>query len=414
MYVRRMLSSDGVYAGEFRFEAGRLAAGRRERRLPRLDRATYVVDQQPIDFHCHGVGGFDFSDLEALDLDAIDRILADEGLRAVLTVYLPHDGLPFLRARLEEFAAGRRRGRLGAIAGFAVEGPVLTSPGGTPLTTIWGPTKSQWHEFSALGALGLKYMVLSPDMMIAPDRDQFLGEDRPPDMSWIVEALLDGGVLPALGHFQKHDPQASAQAVRDVLQIARRRGVALVSDHLMNDMPRAIPHAWRSGEEQARRSEDLAALHLEDWSIDDLPHTLGPVPAALIQGCLEGDLTPCVNFDGFHLDLAVAVRLVELIGADRIIGMTDRIEGRRLAGRELTLGAANTLLYQENDIVAAGTSGIARQASNLLTCGLSGEEIWRMFCFNPARTLAGANHLPDPVTEGFIVRPGDRAIPVTL
>ena len=43
-----------------------------------------------IDFHCHGVGTYDFTELLELDLYKIEAILAKRQQRTILTLYLPH------------------------------------------------------------------------------------------------------------------------------------------------------------------------------------------------------------------------------------------------------------------------------------------------------------------------------------
>src|SRR4051812_46864263 len=72
----------------------------------------------PIDFHCHGVGKFDFTDVPELSLDAVEQSLRREKVRSILTLYLPqHHYRDFLQL-VQVFDCGRREGRYRYIAGL--------------------------------------------------------------------------------------------------------------------------------------------------------------------------------------------------------------------------------------------------------------------------------------------------------
>jgi len=351
-----------------------------------LRSGAYCVPARPIDFHCHGVGSFDFSDINGLDLATIDGLVCTEGVDVVMTLYLKHDDIEAFLNLCRELGAAKRDGLCPHIVGIALEGPMLVSPGGTPLDTIWAPTQAEWRALASCGQYGLKYVVLSPD--IEDGSGEFIGTgDLPPTVSWIAETLLDSGVLPALGHFRKESPRRSAAAVQQLLDTARRRGEKLVSDHLFNDMPRLFKHSWRTREERLNRDAELKEIAPWNWSFADLENVVGPVPASLLAGAREGDMTLCLNFDGDHVDLDISTRVIDLLGSDRLIGMTDRIDGRKLGGRSLSQGQSNTLLYQHEGIVAAGTQHIDQQMVNLRRHGVSDQDIWRMFAFNPAQVL---------------------------
>ena len=290
-------------------------------------------------------------------------------------------------------------------------GTAARQPGGTPTATIWGPTVTEWQTLAGLGAFGLQYIVLSPDVGVGPGQDRFIGpHPLPPSVVWIAELLMESGIRVAVGHFHKHNPEASAWAIRDLLTAAARYGSELLSDHLFNDMPRTFTHAWRSASEKEKRFRGLQEINIGSWNWRDLDRQLGVVPATLLRAARDSLATLCLNFDGDHVDLAISARIVDLLGADRLIGMTDRVQGAVLGGQKLQSNPNNTLLYQQQGIVAAGSQGIEQQVYNLRVAGVRAEDIWKMFCFVPARVLnlprhAASTH-PSPPVEGSFIIPG--------
>lgn len=388
-----LLSTDGtVWQGNFDIDgSSRWRCFERRDALPALTGGTYGVPLWPIDFHCHGVGRFDFTEVPELALDEIEQDLSEEGVHCVLTLYLPEVNFQHFLDLMHTFDAGRRRGAYRNILGLALEGPLLASHGGTPRVGVWSPSRDQWCQLAACGELGLQYIVLSPDVSLGTSATELPLPDRPPsNVEWVVDLLLDVGIRPALGHFSRLDPAASAVAARRVLARGARRARAIpacVSDHLFNDMPLLFTHAWRTPEVRARREAELREMRIDEWSMDNLEQRLGPVPAALIRGACEGALVLCMNFDGEHVDLAICKRVLDLLGMGHLIAMTDRIQSVRLAGRRLRQLHGGTLLYQAEGIVAAGAQSLDRQMANMRSIGIDEAQIWELVGFRPASVL---------------------------
>jgi len=126
-----------------------------------------------------------------------------------------------------------------------------------------------------------------------------------------------------------------------------------ITDHLFNDMPLNFKHAWRSPEERIRRNYEIQLLNIASWSLDRIGEYLGPVPATMIRNARKGYVKLCQNFDGEHVDLTIVKKTIELVGAENMLMMTDSVEGKRLAGRNLYIKEDSTLLYQHHGIVAA-------------------------------------------------------------
>ena len=276
---------------------------------------------------------------------------------------------------MDLYFSGKQKGLFSHIVGIGLEGPLLASHGGTPHKGVWMPSKNQWQALSKMGDKGLIYSILSPDAILEHG-NRFDPTGSPSSVNWIVETLLEGGVLPAPGHFKRDNPKESARCLQALFDVVINWGQGpTLTDHLFNDMPRNFKHAWRSKEDQCTRNEDILNLHLEEWNISNLEEKLGPVPATIINNARKGLVKVSQNFDGEHVDLAIVQKAVELIGAENMLMMTDSIESKRLAGRELTMKEGATLLYQDEGVVAAGSQGVVRQIQNMLSIGLTEAQI---------------------------------------
>lgn len=213
-----------------------------------------------------------------------------------------------------------------------------------------------------------------------------------PGIDEVVAILVSSGVRPALGHFHKFDPARNAESILRVIDVARQLGArpfdgSIITDHLFNDMPCLVRYAWRTPENRRVREEELAALELDDWDLDHLPEIVGPVPATLMQQAVQGWLTLCLNFDGEHVDHAVARRAVQLVGPSNVMVMSDRSDVPFLGGQPLTKGVDSGLWYQSERVVAAGSTSLSRQMAYIAEMGHSVEDLWTMSSFVALRVL---------------------------
>ncbi len=363
-----------------------------------VDHLAENADWMPIDFHGHGVGKFDFMAIPELSLDSVERSLRDEQVQSILTLYLPQQHFDAFLSLVDVFAAGRASGRYRYIVGLALEGPVLASHGGTPKMGVWMPNKGQWKALASRGSSGLRYIVLSPDGHWNHDGGE--GDDASaPDMAWVVECLLDGGVLPAFGHMRKDAPQECGARIRDLLKVVERANKGpIVTDHLYNDMPLNFRHAWRTASARMCRAAELRGHSVHRWNSDNIVEEVGPVPGAILDGARRGLIKVCLNFDGEHVDLAISTRTVEVMGADKFLLMTDRIQSRRLGGHTLRKRNDSSLLYQEGGIVAGGSQTPVQQIQNLRLWGVPESDI-RQVAFENAARLLGIERQPAPALD---------------
>lgn len=328
-----------------------------------------------IDMHCHGVGRFDFTEIPDVNLQQIEEILAIKQRHSILTLYLPYVHFENFLNLMESYYEGKSSGAYKHIVGIGLEGPLLASHGGTPHKGVWNPTKREWKRLANCGEKGLVYSICSPDAYV--DKCASASLDSPANsIEWITETLLEGGVLPAAGHFNKDNPIDVANRLQAVYNIVDLWGHGpTITDHMYNDMPHNFIHAWRTPAEKARREQELKQVDIESWTLDNIEEKLGAVPATIIRNAKRGIVKISQNFDGEHVDLAIVKKTVELVGAENMMMMTDSIESKRLAGRDLHLCEGSSLLYQDEGIVAAGSRGIYQQIENMLEIGLTNNEI---------------------------------------
>ena len=136
-----------------------------------------------------------------------------------------------------------------------------------------------------------------------------------------------------------------------------------------------------------QRDKEIAELDLDSWNLNNLTEKLGPVPATMIANARKGIVKICQNFDGEHVDLAIVDKTIELVGTENMLMMTDSIESKYLAGRQLYKDNDSELLYQEHGLVAAGSQGIERQICNMIKLGLSKYQIKQLICDTPNKIL---------------------------
>jgi hypothetical protein len=217
------------------------------------------------------------------------------------------------------------------------------------------------------------------------------GSSDNPSVEWIANCLISFGVMPALGHFTKQNPEASADCIDQVVEACRpyylRYGTYVITDHLFNDMPLLFTNSWRTDEARRNRNEELKAMELENWTLDNLKQLAGPVPAKIMQLAAQDCIALCLNFDGEHVDKEISKRAVELVGSNAIIAMTDRTHLPRLGGQNLVHKNGNQLWYQDTGIVAAGSQTLYEQARRMETSGIRVEDAENMMMNTPRRVF---------------------------
>lgn len=349
---------------------------------------AYLVPGLPVEVHIHGVRDIDFSSKDFFDLAKVNEYAKAEGLMYLPCIFLRQDNVDRFVDFMKEFHRNKQQGRLEHIIGISLEGPLLGSYGGTPSQGTWAPTKQDWMKIVNCGALGLKYIVLSPDVYTESSSlyDSLHATDT--SLEWIVSTMLEADICISIGHFHKKNPWASGQCIDEILKISKRyhpvhSANRIMVDHFFNDMPSQILYSWRTPESQRRRIGEIEQLKLEEWTLENVVQRLGPVPGKIMNAANDGLLTICINFDGQHVDLEVCKRILELVDHRSVCMMTDRLETNKF-GDNSVIKSSNSLWYKEDGVVAAGSSTIDKQMNNLRNIGLEESVIWRLCSFVPS------------------------------
>jgi N-acetylglucosamine-6-phosphate deacetylase len=336
----------------------------------------------PTLIHTHGIGDIDYSNMSVANLERTEELAVKGGLWIVPTIFLARWQLEECERILGHYWSNREQ--YPHVLGFSIEGPLLGNQSGVPGRGIWSPSIDEWRRIAALGATGLRYIVMGPD---ADDLDADLGRMT---MRQVVDLFYQHHVRIALGHFQHEHPELSAiraSAMIDYIHSAHGADQSMVlTDHLFNDMPRNFRHVWRAPEERVHRDREIKPVLDADWNVANLELLLGAVPAALLRTAKAGRLLPFLNFDGEHVDLSICAKTVEYLGAENLIGITDDTHVPALAGEDLH-HRDNGLWYREDGIVAAGSSDVSKQMRNLAEIGLTPWDAEQIFSTNPQRAL---------------------------
>lgn len=93
---------------------------------------SYLVPSLPVEFHCHGIGDYDFSNLDELDIEKINALAEQEGIFCIPSIFLPHNQLNQFVSFMRTFHEQKKTGRYPNILGISLEGPLLASFAGTP------------------------------------------------------------------------------------------------------------------------------------------------------------------------------------------------------------------------------------------------------------------------------------------
>ncbi|MBI3704968.1 MAG: hypothetical protein HY244_14250 [Rhizobiales bacterium] len=223
-------------------------------------------------------------------------------------------------------------------------------------------------------SLGLRYFVLAPDIFALQD-----DIDRSFTFADLLALIYDSGGRIAVGHFDGASPELSTERFNEVMNYIEagyeRSPYLILTDHLFNDMPRAFKHAFRTPNARVHREAELAKHSSSTWQASSLPTLLGPLPAAILVAARDKRLTPALNFDGGHVDLAICRRVVEFLGADRIIAITDHTETFTIAGETLVRDDDTKLLYRPDGVLAASFVTQEEQRLNMQNIGMNTDDI---------------------------------------
>lgn len=288
-----------------------------------------------VDVHSHGGGGASFPDATTIE-DV--QVAADEHLShgtTTLVASLVTAAIPVLEERAALLADAVEAG---IIIGIHYEGPFLSKArcgAQNPKYLVPAtPADAQKLVDAARG-----YAV---SITLAPEH--CLDEDG----RAAVEILINGGILPSWGHSDCTTAQANeavdmGEALLDATPQKIRGGLGTVT-HLFNGMP---------------------PMHHREP---------GPIPA-LMAAASEGRLIAELISDGVHLDPALVTEVLNLVGRDNLVFVTDAMAAAGMEDGEYVLGPnAVTVLdgvarLTDGGNLAGGTSRLADQVKTAVQQG---------------------------------------------
>ncbi|QWC17035.1 amidohydrolase family protein [Cellulomonas dongxiuzhuiae] len=303
------------------------------RDLPPPPPAGTLVLPGLVDLHCHGGGGASFPD--ATGADEVRRA-ADEHARhgtTTLVASLVTAPREVLLARTDLLA---RAADAGVVAGIHLEGPFLSRArcgAQHPQHMVTGDADLV-RELAAAARGHLVSMTVAPEVPGVADG----GDD-------VLAALVGAGALPSVGHTDASAEEVEAAITRafDLLATsARARGPRATATHLFNGM---------------------RPLHHRDP---------GPV-AACLAAASRGELVVELVADGTHLAPATVRAVMDLVGPDGAVLVTDAVAAAGMPDGDYRLGpravrVADGVARVLEDVPggARGTGAIAGSVAHLL------------------------------------------------
>ena len=281
-----------------------------------------IITPGLVDVHCHGGGGASFPD--SLTLEDV-RTAAGEHLKngtTTLVASLVTAPVDVLEARAGLLAEATERG---IIQGIHYEGPFLSE--------------------ARCGAQDPRYLIpATPDvtkrlvkaargravsMTFAPERA------TDPEGRKAVKVLVDGNVLPSWGHTDCDIADAEAAVAAGILDIGGKstptRGGRATVTHLFNGM-RPMHH-----------------------------RSPGPI-SVFLEAAKRGQVVLEMINDGTHLDPSLVRKVVEMVGRDNCVFVTDAMAAAGMPDGEYQLGPQAVRVKDgvarlaEGDAIAGGTA----------------------------------------------------------
>ncbi|MEE6280636.1 N-acetylglucosamine-6-phosphate deacetylase [Georgenia sp. MJ170] len=302
-----------------------------------------------VDLHCHGGGGVSFPD--ATDAAAA-RTAVLEHLRHGTTslvaslVTAEPEVLRQRTAMLAELATA------GEIAGIHFEGPFISADrcGAQNPAAIRQPDASLTAELLQLAAGHGVTMTLAPEAPGAAD---------------VVQALVAGGALPSFGH-----TVATAEQTRVAVTEA-------------DEMLAAHP---------AARSRRATVTHLFNGMNPMHHRDPGPVPEVL-AAARHGRLALELIADGTHVDTGLVRSIVELVGRENVVLVTDAMAAAGMPDGEYQLGslavtvADGVARLTEGGSIAGGTAHLIDVVRTCVAGGIGLVDAVYMAATGPATVL---------------------------
>jgi N-acetylglucosamine-6-phosphate deacetylase len=305
-----------------------------------------------VDLHCHGGGGASFPDAR----DAEDALVAigehrrhgTTTLVASLVTAAP-DALRHQVALLADLADA------GKIAGIHLEGPFLSARrcGAQDPGLIQAPDPMLVTDLLRLGRGHLATMTLAPEL---PGNNAADG---------VAARLIAAGALPSWGH-----TDADAAITRDAVRAAA---------------------GWLR-ETPGRRSARATVTHLFNGMRPWRHRDAGPI-GEFLAAARRGDLVVELIGDGTHVSPDVVREVVEIVGRDAVLLVTDAMAAAGMPDGDYRLGSMHVVVadgiarLRQGGAIAGGTAHLLDVVRTTVGGGVSLTDAVHMAAAVPARVL---------------------------
>ncbi|GGH82389.1 N-acetylglucosamine-6-phosphate deacetylase [Pullulanibacillus pueri] len=288
-----------------------------------------------IDGHIHGANGADVMDATETALETMATFLPHEGTTSFLATTMTQSP-EAIEAALKTVAAYQNKEGQAEIVGVHLEGPFVekSKAGAQPQQYIIEPDLALFQKWQKLSGHAIKTITLAPEH----DAD---GE--------FIRTLAEQGVNVSAGH-------TGTDFIG--MKLAVSQGVRQVT-HLCNAM---------------------VGIHHRD---------IGVVGAAFQLKELKGELIT----DGIHVSPEMMQLIVNNMGSERIIMITDSIRAKGLTTGEYDLGGQPVTVTEDRAFLEDGTLAgsilkMDKGAQNMLALeGVTLSDIIQMASINPAKQI---------------------------
>lgn len=345
----RIVTAEGVRAGELVLENGRIAGVRRRSGAADvIDLGGRPVLPGYIDLHVHGGGGAQCNTDDPDEVLSMARFHATHGTTALLATTAAA-AIGELETALAAIAGCSSRGGGAAVLGAHLEGPFISRrrPGAMDPATFVDPDPRSLQRLLQAGDGNVRMMTVAPELPGALD---------------MIRTLAAAGIVVSLGH---------SDATYSQTQAAIGAG-ARCATHTFNAMP---PFHHRE------------------------PGLLGAV--------LDGELTCELICDGIHVHPAALRLAFRAKGLSRTTLVTDAMQAAGMPDGEYRLGGATVTVSRGRAEIAGGgpiagsTLTMDAAVGNAVSfLGISLEEAAVLAARNPARLL-GLDHRKGTIAPGF-------------
>ncbi len=332
---RVVLSSDVLADGVLVVEDG-VIARIVDASAPQDDEERALLEEVPassatllpglVDVHCHGGGGVSFPNATS----ASEAMTAVEehrrhGTTTIVASLVTADA-EVLRSRAALLAD---LAEAGEIAGVHFEGPFVSHArcGAQDPRFIIDPDPALTREL-----LGI-CRGSAVTMTLAPEKPGAYGSGS------VAQALIDGGALPSWGH-----TDSGAEPARAALEYSRR---ALDAAAPKRSRRATITHLFNG----------MRPLHHRDT---------GPIGEFLSDAARGGAIAELIC-DGVHVAPSLVRDVVELLGPNSCVLVTDAMEAAGMPDGEYELGPQKVRV-EEGRAYVAGTDTLAGGTAHLLDC----------------------------------------------